>query len=79
MRLYKKIKRAYAIELADLHFVPDEYYTDWVDDDSVSDEALLDKIRAAHGYSTSFSYGIEHNYVPYVEVYKIEQNDEVIE
>ena len=77
MKLYKRVKRAYAIScltVEDAIFAPKSHFTDWVDDDSTSDAALIEKIRKAHNYSINFSYGIGYDYVPYMEVYKLEQN-----
>lgn len=62
MKLYKKMIRAYAQEVGDLHFRLDTEYYDWYDEDDFPEdmESIVEKDNPFGGW---YKYGIQEKYV----------------
>lgn len=69
MILYKKMKRAYAEEVGDPHFmVATLEQTDWVEDSSISDEDLMKPLEEKYPTGSWVKVYIEYGFVPFINV-----------
>ena len=67
MKLYKKMKRAIALEIGDLHFKMGEKFYPWYDEDDFPSN-MEEIVREDNPFGGWYRYIEDYVYVEYIEV-----------